>query len=119
MPAPLSLDLRQRIFSTHQEEGSSAAELAERFKVSPRSVQRIIALGTHCGTLAPLKTGPKGSHKVEQKHRDALQAWLEETPDLFLRELQEKLLDEYQLTLSMAHISNLLQEMNLSRKKKR
>ena len=117
MAAALSEDLRRRIFSTYEEEDATPAELAKRFKVSDSSVRRIIALGTHCGTLAPLKTGPKGAHKFKEKHRDAMRAWLEETPDLFLRELREKFIEEYDLTISTSHLSNVLAQMGLSRKK--
>jgi len=118
MAAPLSQDLRQRIWQIYQKDKPSNVSLARRFCVSEGVVRKIIKQGKETGDVTTYKPGPKGPHKFKQLHRDAVKQWLDETPDLFLHEIQAKLQDTYQLDITIAHLSIQLDAMGLPRKKK-
>jgi transposase len=53
MPAPLSLDLRERILRAYQAKEGGYETLALRFDVAVKSVRRIVALAKSTGSLAP------------------------------------------------------------------
>ncbi len=118
MAAPLSNDLRQRIWDVYQQEKPRFTALARRFCVSEALVRKVVKQGLETGEVTTKKPGPKGPHKFKQVHRDAVKSWLDDTPDLFLHEIQERLLETYSLELTVAHLSTQLDAMGLSRKKK-
>lgn len=90
MPAPLSIDLRQRIWDSYCEDNQSASVLARRFRVSSSAVSRLIARAKETGAVATFKPGPKGPSKFLTTHRQAVRQWLDEMPDLYLHELQTR-----------------------------
>ena len=69
------------------------------------------------GTPTLQITGGNHHQKINEDHRDSLLEWLSETPELTLKELQEKLLDTYQLQVCHQTISNHLDGMMFTRKR--
>jgi transposase len=53
MPAPYSVDLRQRVINSYKAKEGSKQELAERFKVSLSFVQRLIRRYQETGGVKP------------------------------------------------------------------
>ena len=119
MPAPLSKDLRQRIWQAYQTEGCDYNVLAQRFQVSVSTVGRLVRLRRDAGTLEPLAHGPKGPRKFMPAHRQAMEGWLQVKPDLYLHEIQQRLSEEFELQVSCSHLCRVLNKMGLSRKKNR
>ena len=50
---PYSLDLRQRIIDTYAEGNTSQRQLAQRFRVAPSFVQKILKQYRETGSLEP------------------------------------------------------------------
>ena len=115
MPAPLSKDLRQRIYNLSKE--LKPVQVAEHFRVSERSVRRIIKQFNETQSFAARKTGPKSGHKFKDVHRQAMRLWVEQKPDIYLRKIQQKFLEEFDLKISRSRLCNVLKEMKLTRKK--
>jgi putative transposase len=50
---PYSLDFRQRIIDTYAEENTSQRKLAQRFRVAPSFVQKILKQYRETGSIEP------------------------------------------------------------------
>ena len=85
---PYSEDLRERIVAARQA-GHSAEELAKRFRVSKRSVERYLKLQESTGQLAARQIGGYRRSRL-QGHEGTLRGWIGEQNDLTLAELQER-----------------------------
>jgi transposase len=85
---PLSQDLRMRIVRA-REQGAGPSELCKRFSVCRSSVARICKQYQRHGHCRP---GKIGGHRVSRlvPHESSLSAWIAQTPDLTLQELQER-----------------------------
>jgi len=119
MPAPLSVDLRQRIVDSYFDGEGTHAQIAERFRVSPSSVTRCLALARAQESLEPLPhSGGRSHQKIFDEHQEALRKWLQEQPDLTLAELCELLLTNYGVEITTTQVSRVLNhKMGLTRKK--
>lgn len=87
--APISLDLRQRIFKARQA-GESTAEVAERFAVSTAFVRRLMQRHRETGTLQP-KSGPRGFKPRLDEHADRIRELNAQHPDLHPAEIRDRL----------------------------
>lgn len=68
MPAPLSIDLRQRIFWAYQAKEGSQRQLAKRFKVSLSFIRDLRRHYRQTGTIEPKPHGGGAVAKLEPKH---------------------------------------------------
>jgi hypothetical protein len=68
MPAPLSLDLRQRIMSADQTEEGSQRQLAKRFKVSLSFIRDLVRRYRETNTIEPKPHVGGAVAKLEPKH---------------------------------------------------
>lgn len=90
MAKALSLDLRRRVVDA-VDAGASCRSAAARFGVSVSSAIRWVARDRERGDLVPDKRGGNNrSHRIDA-HRDLILSWIEETPDLTLDEVAERL----------------------------
>jgi len=113
---PYSEDLRKRVIAAKRT-GKASAEVAERFAVSQRTVERYWE-----------RYGQKGHCRVEQiggyrrsrlaGHEKVVAAWIEAQPDLSLEELCLRCQKELQVTLSVSALWHRLKALGLSYKKK-
>lgn len=114
MPAPLPLELRERICQAYDNGEGSQATIAERFLVSRSTVERLLAQRRRTGSIAPGKsTGRK--RKLSEPDRQRLQQAVADRSDATLRELRETCGIEGSLTL----VDNELKRLKLTRKKSR
>ncbi len=113
MPAPLSLDLRRRIFEARQA-GESTSEVAERFDVCPAIVRRLMQRHRQTGSLAP-KTGPRGPRPRLEPHADRLRELNAHHPDLTAAEIRQRL----GLGVSVLTVWKMLRRLGLTFKKSR
>ena len=90
MAKSLSVDLRRRVVDAI-EAGASCRSAAARFGVSVSSAIRWVARDRERGNLEPDKRGGNmRSHRIDA-HRDLILSWIEETPDLTLDKVAERL----------------------------
>lgn len=89
MGKPYSMDLRERVVAAH-DEGVKPEELEERYRISERSVYRLLERRRETGSIEPLygKPGPK---PVLGEHLPKLRELVKAQPDATLEELRQKL----------------------------
>ena len=84
MPAPLSMDLRERIVRT-VEGGSSIREAARRFEVSASAAIKLMRRMRETGSAAPAQVGGHRQPALAG-HEDELVQVVAATPDITLAE---------------------------------
>lgn len=82
MPAPYSLDLRERVVHA-VEQGLSSSEVARRLNVSQRTVNRYTRQQLQTGTLVPAPNHGRPRSMTESEH---LRTQLEQAPTATLAE---------------------------------
>ncbi|MCL2103006.1 MAG: IS630 transposase-related protein [Syntrophorhabdaceae bacterium] len=112
MARPFSLDLRQRIVNAVKN-GESRLSAARRFNVCNKTVAKYLKLNA-AGSLEPKKSARRSWRKFTDEAIEALKSWLEEKNDLTLKQLQQRLLDSFQLQVSLPGIWERLTVMNLT-----
>lgn len=115
MPIPYSNDLRWKIVTTVQQ-GQTRREVAERFRVSPSFVIKLMQRFKATGDVAPAQFGGFKRSPLLQ-HEQAIRHWFEKTSDLTIAELCARLA-ERGTTTSPAAVSRYLNKLELTRKKK-
>lgn len=114
---PISDDLRKRIIDFRQN-GHSTLEVAERFGVSPRSVDRYWSRYQASGSYSSYKKGNRGA-SVLDAHKEELLGWIKAEPGLTLEQLRERLARELGVKISVPGLWYRLEAYGLSYKKKR
>ena len=90
MAKSLSVDLRRRVVGA-VDDGSSCRAAAERFGVGVSSAIRWVQRARTRGDLEPDKRGGNHrSHRIDE-HRELILGWIEQTPDLTLAEVADRL----------------------------
>ena len=109
MAAPYPLELRRRIVRAYDNSEASIRTLAQRFAVSPNTVQNYLRLRRTTGSLAPRphRGGPKP--RVDPQQRDDLLRMIRERPDATLAELAHAFASQYQAQVSPQTIARTLQ----------
>lgn len=111
-----SSDLRVRIYGAI-EDGASRRAAARRYGVSPSTSVRIAQRVSATGSVAPARQGrPPGGGKLAP-YGTILVRWVEETPDITMRELAAKLAAEHGVVAHPASLSKFLIKQNFSVKK--
>jgi transposase len=110
-----SIDLRERVVAARAR-GHSAAEVAQLFKLSKRSVERYCALQAVTGSLQPKQRGGYRRSRLA-KHDEILRRWILEQPDLTLAELQQRVVRKLKITLGLTALWHRLEHLGLSYKK--
>ena len=113
----LSQDLRERIVEA-REAGSSSAEVAQRFAVSARTVDRYWQRQREEGHCRAGKHGGHLRSRLEG-HEDTVRAWIEEKNDLTLEALCGRLDKQLGIKLGVSALWYRLEAMGLAYKKKR
>lgn len=113
----MSQDLRERIVEARAS-GSSSAEVAERFWVSVRSVDRYWQKQREQGHCRVSKIGGYLRSRLEG-HEDTVAAWIKEKNDLTLETICERLEKQFGIKLGVSALWYRLDAMGLTFKKKR
>jgi transposase len=117
MPKPLSNDLRTRIirfFENHSD--YTQPEIAEEFGVSVSTVEKLLHRWRTTGSSDALPHGG-GQVALLKEHETALQKMVAKQPDVTLEELQSRLKQQRQVSVSPPTICRALQKLKLNRKK--
>ena len=114
MRKTISLDLRQRILATYDQQEGTREQVARRFCVSPGMVKKLLQQRRRTGDLRPRHrfSGPKP--KLVESHQQQLRQMLARKPDLTLEEMRQAL--TVRCTLQAIHY--LLERMGLTYKKR-
>jgi len=109
--APISMDLRVRVFEARQA-GDTTAEVAERFAVSPAFVRRLMQRHRQTGSLAP-SAAPRGPKPRLAADAERLRELNAQQPDLTPAEIRQRL----GLKASVLTVWRMLRRLDLTFKK--
>lgn len=119
MPAPLSVDLRQRIVAAYEAKEGSQRQLAERFKVSLSFIRDLKRHQRQTGTIEPKPHGGGATAKLTKEHLPIVEALVKAQPDALLQELCERFATKTGVSVSVSTMQRVVSDLNLSVKKKR
>ncbi len=114
MRRPISLDLRQRILDSYDQNDGNREEIAQRYRVSLGMVKKLLQQRRHTGEIACRYDRCGNKPKIVATHRQKLRELLNRKPDLTLEELRRAL----QLNCTIQAIHYVLAEMGLTYKKR-
>jgi putative transposase len=117
MAAPYSIDLRERVLRRYEQGELSQEEVAKRFLVSVKTVNRWWRGYQKEGRIAPKPMGGWLKPKVDEAGGLQIQAWLEKTPDLTLAELCEHYESAFGVSMSTSAMDRGLKRLKITRKK--
>lgn len=117
MPAPLSVDLRQRVIAAYQAKEGSQRQLAERFKVSLSFIRDLSRHYRQTGTVEPKPHGGGALTKLGEAHLPILQSLIEAQPDALLEELCERFAQKTGIRVSASTMQRAGYRLGLSVKK--
>jgi len=119
MGKPLGDDLRRRLLFAYDQGEGTLEELASRFLVSVGWAKKISAARNRTGRAERLahKPGRKPHAGIEAQQQ--VRAWFAQQADLTLAEVQQKLLGEASVSLSLPQVWKLLRKLGLRLKKSR
>jgi transposase len=110
----LSLDLRERILSCYDNNESTRAEVAHRFRVSLGMVKKLLQQRRRTGDIAPRHRFAGRKPMIVATHRSQMRSLLVRKNDLTLKELREAT----GLRCSLQAINVVLGKMGLTYKKR-
>lgn len=119
MGKALGDDLRRKLLFAYDQGEGTLEELASRFVVSVGWAKKISAARNRTGQAerVPHKPGRKPHAGTEAQQQ--VRAWFVHQPDLTLAEVQQKLLSETGVSLSLPQVWKLLRKLGLRLKKSR
>jgi putative transposase len=109
------MDLRERIIGAH-EAGQTRPAIADRFGVNLSTVGRYIRIHRDKGTVA---CGKFGGHRpyALAGFEERLRSWIGACPHLTLHEIQTRLKEDEEATVSIGALFNFLRHLGLTYKK--
>lgn len=110
----LSLDLRERILASYDNDEGTRAEIAHRFRVSLGMVKKLLQQRRHTGDIGPRYRFCGRKPIIVSAHRGQMRALLARKNDLTLKELRMAT----GLTCSLQAINVVLGKMGLTYKKR-
>lgn len=117
MPAPLSVDLRQRILAAYEAKEGSQRQLAERFKVSLSCIRDLMRHYRDTGTVQPKPRGGGAVAKLGNQQLPIVEALVKAQPDALLSELCERFAQQTGVEVSVSTMQRAVCKLNLSVKK--
>lgn len=119
MPAPLSLDLRQRIVEAYLSGEGFQSDIAERFRVSENTVSRLVRRHRKTGSIAPTPQRRGPELRIRDEHAPLLETWLAEDSSLTQAELAHRFSETTGRSVSQQSVSRALSRLKITRKKRR
>ena len=117
MPAPMSVDLRQRILAAYEAKEGSQRQLADRFKVSLSFVRDLRRHYRETGTVQPKPHGGGAVAKVGKEQLPIVEALVTAQPDALLKELCERFAQKTGVEVSVSTMQQAVCKLKLSVKK--
>jgi transposase len=110
----ISVDLRERILASYDNDEGARDEIARRFRVSLGMVKKLLQQRRHTGDIAPRHRYSGRKPTIVAIHRGQLGALLNKKNDLTLKELRRRT----GLQCSLQAINVVLAKMGLTYKKR-
>jgi transposase len=117
MPAPLSVDLRQRIMAAYEAKEGTQRQLAERFAVSLSFIRDLRRHQRETGTLTPKPHGGGATAKLGKEQLSIVAALVKAQPDALLTELCERFAHQTGVEVSISTMHQAVCKLKLSVKK--
>jgi transposase len=114
---PYSLDLRQRIIDTYADGNTSQRQLAQRFRVAPSFVQKIIKQYRETGSIEPKQRSEQTPTKLNSAQLDILKNIVAANNDATLAELCDRLEQETNIRIGVSTMFRMLEKQDLTLKK--
>lgn len=114
MRKTISMDLRERILATYDQQQGTREEVARRFRVSLGLVKKLLQQRRHTGDIRPRHRNSGRKPLLVQRHQQKLRQLLERKPDLTLAELRQALA----LHCTLPAIHYVLAKLGLTYKKR-
>jgi transposase len=114
---PYSTDLRMRVVQAYEHHEGAMRQLATTFRVSLSFVRRLLKHYRETGSVAPKPHGGGRPAKVDGSGLALVQALVQAAPDATLGELCQRFEGQHQIPISVATISRVLAQLQLTRKK--
>jgi transposase len=114
---PYSLEFRQRIIDTYAEENTSQRKLAQRFRVAPSFVQKILKQYRETGSIEPKQRLEQTPTKLNSVQLDILKKIVAANNDATLAELCDLLLQETNIRVGVSTMFRILEKQDLTLKK--
>jgi putative transposase len=115
---PYSLEFRQRIIDTYAEENTSQRKLAQRFRVAPSFVQKILKQYRETGSIEPKQRLEQTPTKLNSVQLDILKKIVAANNDATLAELCDPSSSGDQYSCWSIYYVSHLREARLDSKKK-
>jgi len=112
-----SLDLRQRVLKVALSGEHTIAEVADLFGVGTTFVNKMLGLHREGADLAPRPHGGGQKARLSAAHHKLLRAEIRRRNDATLSELRSHLAEQAQVSISIATLGRVLQQLGLPRKK--
>jgi len=112
-----SIDLRQRIVDAYRKAEGSVRELAQRFVVSPKTVQNYLNLERETGGIAPRPHGGGPAPKLDDAGVQEVRTLIEEKNDRTLDEIAKALEARRNVHVGRSTVWRALDRLGLPRKK--
>ena len=110
----LSLDLRERILTSYDNEEGSRQEIADRYRVSLGMVKKLLQQRKRTGEIGARHHCSGRKPIIVAAHHRQLRSLLSQKPDMTLKELREAV----ELKCSLPAIHYAFEEMGLTYKKR-
>jgi putative transposase len=114
---PYSLEFRQRIIDTYAERNTSQRKLAQRFRVAPSFVQKMLKQYRETGSIEPKQRLEQTPTKLNSAQLDILKKIVAANNDATLTELCDILLQETNIRVGVSTMFRLLEKQDLTLKK--
>ena len=119
MAANISLDLKQRIVRSVNDDAYTQAETARRFAVSRSTVSRLVHAYRERGSVAPIDSVPGPKPRLGEEHLEWLRSRLKTSPFLSTYELTPLFNEAFpEVAVHRSTILRTLHYLGLSLKKR-
>ena len=115
MRKTISVDLRERILASYDNDEGTRPEIAHRYRVSLGLVKKLLQQRRRTGDIAPRHRFSGRRPKIQPVHHRQMRALLGKKPDMTLEELR----DAISLDCTLPAIHYVLEKMGLTFKKRR
>lgn len=117
MPAPLAVELRQRVVDAYENGEGSYTEIAERFGVGEASVSRWLRLARFTGGVEPKPAGGDRRSKLGDEGRKLLASLVEDEPNWTTTELAQEVSETLGISVSRKAVGRALRKMGYTFKR--
>lgn len=111
----LSVDLRERILDSYDQQEGTREEIAQRYRVSLGMVKKLLQQRRHTGHIGPRHHHSGRRPKILESHQQQMRVLLNRKPDMTLKELRQAM----ELTCTLPAIHYALTRIGLTYKKRR